>query len=156
MNYHLQKIIKASYLISRPLSGLLLHNSRRSRIIVINDDSILLVRGSFGHQLWSLPGGGLHRGESDAVGAARELKEETGLDLPARAFQKLGEKRLKISGSWAIQNLVFFNTELQMPTTLKPRPLEIIEAKWFKLESLPKNHSPTLDAGLLFLKKPMV
>ena len=42
---------------------------------------ILLVRQSYGKRYWSLPGGSMEHGESVEQAAAREVKEETGLDV---------------------------------------------------------------------------
>ena len=60
---------------------------RRTRVAAYalctdENDRILLVRiapGYPGAGHWTLPGGGLHFGEDPALGALRELTEETGL-----------------------------------------------------------------------------
>jgi len=41
----------------------------------------LLVRPSYRHDAWEVPGGGLEEGEFPWQGARREIKEELGLDL---------------------------------------------------------------------------
>lgn len=47
-------------------------------------DRLLLVRYEFpGLDVWCTPGGGLDEGEDPLDGLARELREETGLDLSA-------------------------------------------------------------------------
>lgn len=55
-------------------------------VAVMLDDGegrILLVCHSYGPQGWSLPGGGLGRGEDPAEAARREMREELGCDLIA-------------------------------------------------------------------------
>lgn len=51
--------------------------------VVVRDDAgrLLLIRRGHppGEGLWSLPGGRVEPGESDAAAVARELREETGL-----------------------------------------------------------------------------
>ena len=51
--------------------------------VVIDDGAVLLVRRAFPPRQgeWSLPGGRLELGESLADGVAREVREETGLDV---------------------------------------------------------------------------
>ena len=51
---------------------------KRATAVVIKDGKVLLVRDK-GKQKFSLPGGGIHRGEPTLSAAIRELYEETGL-----------------------------------------------------------------------------
>lgn len=49
---------------------------------------LLLIERGDGHG-WALPGGGLDEGESAIEGCVRELAEETGLELPASAVERM-------------------------------------------------------------------
>ncbi len=53
---------------------------RRATLIVIRKERVLLARDE-NLNFWSLPGGRIEPGESDEAAAARELAEETGLEL---------------------------------------------------------------------------
>ncbi|WP_229786393.1 NUDIX hydrolase [Actinokineospora fastidiosa] len=57
---------------------------------VVHDDSgrLLLIRRTRppGAGLWSLPGGKVESGESDAAAVRREVREETGLEIAVGAF----------------------------------------------------------------------
>jgi 8-oxo-dGTP diphosphatase len=50
------------------------------------EGSVLLVKSSYRPRLWGLPGGGLRRGETPALAAARECREEVGLALDPAAL----------------------------------------------------------------------
>jgi 8-oxo-dGTP pyrophosphatase MutT (NUDIX family) len=62
----------------------------RTRVVLIHDDKVLVMKQWIGPGKWQLPGGGLHKGESMAGGAARELFEETRLQLDPRQLQHVG------------------------------------------------------------------
>ena len=51
---------------------------KRGTAVVIRDGKVLLVRDK-GHQRFSLPGGGIRKGEPTVSAAVRELYEELGL-----------------------------------------------------------------------------
>jgi len=69
---------------------------------VINDDRGRLLLIKRGHEpglgLWSLPGGRVEPGESDAQALIRELREETGLAVAPGHL--IGTVRLAAFGIW--------------------------------------------------------
>jgi 8-oxo-dGTP pyrophosphatase MutT (NUDIX family) len=57
---------------------------RRASVIVVAFDArdrVLLVRHSYGPPVWSLPGGGIGRGEDGHQAAAREIREELACEI---------------------------------------------------------------------------
>jgi ADP-ribose pyrophosphatase YjhB (NUDIX family) len=62
--------------------------TRGVKVMVFNArGELLLIRNSYGRtDLFVLPGGGIGRGETPEAAAAREVKEETGLDVADLAF----------------------------------------------------------------------
>ncbi len=64
-----------------------LQKDERTRVVVMVDDKILVLKGWYGPNKWMLPGGGMYKGEDRAVAAARELREETGIVVEPEALQ---------------------------------------------------------------------
>ncbi|PYO58249.1 MAG: hypothetical protein DMD83_05025, partial [Candidatus Rokuibacteriota bacterium] len=50
-------------------------------LITDEEGRVLLVRHTYGHKNWELPGGVVERGESPMDAAVREVREETGLSV---------------------------------------------------------------------------
>ncbi len=152
MNVAMQKILHGLYLLTRPLSNLVLHNSTRVRVIVRCENDILLIRSSFGHQDWSLPGGGVKKNELLVAAAARELREETGVKLEAADFKEIGTAYLPRTQKWPRAHITFFFVEVtKKPALHVTRWHEIMEADWFNEAQLPEKRSPTVGEGLQLL-----
>jgi 8-oxo-dGTP pyrophosphatase MutT (NUDIX family) len=73
-----------------PLAHRLRHAWRRWRkvpiagvsVVITNlTGDVLLLKHSYGPDVWSLPGGGLGRGEDPLAAARREVREELGITL---------------------------------------------------------------------------
>ncbi len=93
--------------------------------------SVLLVRHSYGRGNWSLPGGGVRRGEDPAATVVRELAEETGVRLENLA--PLGVLAEPLSGA---RNRVHLFTAT---TRDAPRAdgRELVEVRLFPVSQLP-------------------
>lgn len=135
--------------VSKPILGLYLHNSRRVRTLVICGEYILLQKSSFGSQKWSIPGGGIEKGENAVDAAIRETYEETSVMISEKNIRCLGEQRVPSGKYWPVIALVFYEAQIQSFQSARiSRPLEILEVKWFKLTELPDEKSKTVDIAL--------
>ena len=99
---------------------------------------LLLQRGPRA-PFWATPGGGLEPGESFEDAARRELREETGLDLPVGPW--IWEDRFDLQGTARIQLERFFLG--RSPAEELPRGVEedhaaegITAARWWSVEEL--------------------
>jgi ADP-ribose pyrophosphatase YjhB (NUDIX family) len=145
-------LFRALHWLTTPLSGHVLHNSLRTRVLVESGGHILLIRTRFGTQKWSLPGGGVHKNENPENAAARELLEESGVVIDSKKLKKFGEARLPKNKKWPVANIYFYKVRLnEKPAVKITRPLEIMDAKWFSIKNLPENISATVNEALTHL-----
>ncbi len=143
-------LTRIAYTLTLPLTGMFLHNSKRVRVLVTYKEEVLLQRTCIGSQKWSVPGGGVEKNENPITAAIRETAEEVGVAIPEAQIKCLGEQRRSARrGNWPMVDVVFY--EAKLDSKQKPRisrPLEILEARWFKITDLPDNCSDTLIAAL--------
>jgi ADP-ribose pyrophosphatase YjhB (NUDIX family) len=114
-----------------------------TRCLIECGGKLLLIRQTYSHMLWTLPGGRVERGETPEEAVRREVREEVGLELSA--LRPLG---------------VFTTTEEYMRDTVHcfcgetPRSAlsvdrdEVYEARWFDPGSLPDTQSTHLKRVL--------
>ena len=88
------------------------------------DHALMLVRTSYRSE-WSLPGGGIHRGETPEAAARRELIEELGLVAPP--LQSVGSAH----GIWDGQrdHVHFFELRLDRLPELRFDNREVVGAR---------------------------
>ena len=101
-------------------------------VIAIDDAGrVFLVRHGYGSGRWSLPGGGLGRGEDPQACARREMREELGCALEQVTLAAQFDEVLHGAPHRAYVVTARFVGE--------PRPdgREVIDSGWFALDSLP-------------------
>ncbi|EAQ27982.1 hypothetical protein NAP1_10323 [Erythrobacter sp. NAP1] len=102
-------------------------------VIVTNlSGDILLLKHSYGPDVWALPGGGIKRGEDPEEGARREVMEEVGIALAE--IETLGALTESISGSPHTAYLFHAICD----TRPKPDGREVVDARFFPSHSLPE------------------
>ncbi len=102
-------------------------------VIVTNlSGDVVLLKHSYGPDVWSLPGGGLGKGEDPLEAARREVREELGLELPR--IEAIGTLEEELSGSPHTAHLFAATCDRQ------PRPdgREVVLARFFPSHSLPE------------------
>ena len=102
------------------------------KCILTDGDDVLLVRHTYGHRAWDLPGGTVRRREAPRDAARREMHEELG-----RRFEDwadLGELFVSINHHY--DNLHLFHTRVA-DRELDLNLAELAEADWFARHALP-------------------
>lgn len=108
------------------------------RVILIRDGRVVLVRHWLTPDVWTLPGGGINKGETPGEAAKREVFEEVGYTV--RSFDgvlgiyrgRMGEKDSAI---------VLISSDFDGGMKWLPN-LEIMERGLFDFDHLPENLSP--------------
>ncbi len=143
---HLGKLAHSA---ASPLLRVYMKGKRRVRALIVNErDEVLLVRSWFGHQRWSLPGGGIRSGEEPVVAAVRETFEETGVTIDERKCRRLGEFANGDSNAPFTVDCWATSIEKQPAHIAARHRLEMLDVAWFSLKHLPSRRSKTVDRAL--------
>lgn len=103
---------------------------------------VMLVSHSYGSRLWTLPGGGVARGEAPMAAALRELTEETDCTLTCPI--EVAVTRRRLHGARNVVHVIAGYTS----DTPRPDGREILAARWFAPGALPPDISPGLAERL--------
>jgi 8-oxo-dGTP pyrophosphatase MutT (NUDIX family) len=102
-----------------------------AKVVLVSGDEILLIKTTYGYN-YSLPGGGVKRGESPREAAIREVYEEVGILLaevtPLPSFITYEEYK---------EDTVYGFYSLVQSKAYKLDRLEIDMAEWHPLNNLP-------------------
>lgn len=121
----------------------------RVRALIVNEFSeVLLVRSWFGHQKWSLPGGGIQRVERPAEAAVREIYEETGIRVGIDDVEELGT--FTNPDPKKPYTIACFRLKIpkRTPHLARHRRLEMLDVSWFPLNALPPERSEVVDIAV--------
>ncbi len=107
-----------------------------ARALLIHQNNILLVR-NLNLPYWTIPGGGIEKGETAEKCLARELFEELNISIGSVEY-KLGEYTSELEGKRDEIHIFVINP----PSSEFTKQWELAEARWFPLENLPEDISP--------------
>lgn len=125
---------RLAFWLSWPLLYFYLRGSERTRLLLIAEGKVLVMRGWLSSGQWALPGGGLHRRESPLAGVLRELYEETGIRLKPQLVKETG------AGVAAENGLSFryrqFFARLPEAVPVRRQPFEVVDVAWIPLSEV--------------------
>ncbi len=106
-------------------------------ILITKDDRVLLIKrkGHHGAGTWSTPGGHLEFGETPEQCAAREAKEEVGMEVVQAHFRALTNDVFEDEGRHYITIWMDCKTSHQEPFIAAEK--EVAELAWFDWDALP-------------------
>ena len=99
----------------------------------------LMIRNSYGNGHWTLPGGGLHRGEEPEHAAIREVREEVGVELAH--VESIGS--YENNREYKHDTVYCFVGSAASPDHRIDKK-EVIEAAWFDPSALPERTGPSV------------
>lgn len=146
-----EQINKFGFSLLKPLAGFMLSGSTRVRALIIAQDEVLLARSWVGSQRWSMPGGGIRKGEKPKNGLKRELHEELDLNIQTEHYRQI--MKIKQNEHGAEFAVIIFQMNVEEKRSFKIRKSEIIEAAWHKIDALPDNLHPLVNEALRARKK---
>lgn len=124
----------------------------RTRVVIVANGKVLLLKSWLGDGDWTLPGGGLHRGEDPVAGALREVHEETGILLSAKDLHKSGVLRVRSKG--IPTDCITFWVKLPEQPGVVLQKLELVAYRWIPLsEQGQVSLSTTAKAALAAFSK---
>ena len=132
----INKIHRAYWFIFRP-------KTKGVKVILFNDNRILMVRLTYYPNTWTFPGGGVHKNETTNDAIVRECQEEVGIKLQDPKY--IGD--LYFEHEYKKDTLSVFSQNIDNQD-IKIDGKEVAEATWCELTKLPamgKNARSILD-----------
>lgn len=136
----LQHLTTALYYFLYPLLIKISKNSSRSRVVIFSPSGkIIVVKNWISSGKWHLPGGGRRKNEDSGQGAAREVLEETKLEVNPSELEFI--KQLKFNERGKKWILDIFKISLKSEPSLSPLWYEISEVRWIDPKELNEDNA---------------
>lgn len=132
LNFFLFPIVSLYWRIFQP-------KSTGIKVFIKYKDKVLFIKNSYGHKYrnWTLPGGGVKKGESLEEAAKREVMEEVGIRLD----NLVNKGSFLYTGEGKKNTIWVFFTEVDRDET-KIDNFEVEQVSWEKIDSLTLRSSP--------------
>ncbi|OGY61157.1 MAG: hypothetical protein A3F99_00085 [Candidatus Colwellbacteria bacterium RIFCSPLOWO2_12_FULL_43_11] len=113
------------------------------KCLIEQNGKFLMIRNTYGEKHWTLPGGGIKKGESPERAALREVEEEVGILLSS--VRKIGEYRS--NREYKADTIHCFYATANSPKISIDKG-EILEAAWFTPQTIPSFRSTATEKVL--------
>jgi ADP-ribose pyrophosphatase YjhB (NUDIX family) len=104
------------------------------KVLIIKDNSVLLVRHMGSETMWELPGGRINVNEDPKAGLVREIKEELGVEVMVGDAISVDKFLMKRTNEPHIA-IVYKAMLVDIETVLTLDPEEIAEVAWVTREN---------------------
>lgn len=108
------------------------------RVILIRDGRVVLIRHWFSPGIWTLPGGGIHKGETPNEAGKREVQEEIGYTI-CTFGGAVGVYEGRMGRRDSV--IVLYTDDFEGSMRFVPN-IEVMERSLFELDHLPPDLSP--------------
>lgn len=147
----IERVGAIGFYLAWPAFYVYLRLSVRTRILVIWQGKILVLKNWLSDGRWSLPGGGTHSGEDVKAGAVRELFEETGLQASVEDLELIGTGECRLHGLH--YPFCSYVVRLRTGQMLKRQRIEVSRLEWHDPADLsPRETSPDVLMSLDWLR----
>lgn len=126
---------RLGYYLTLPALFLQLRWTGRTRVFIKCGNEVLVVKGWLSRGDWSFPGGGIKRNEDPLLGAVREVREETSVNLKPEDLTKLFEGSTT-NPHRLTYYCIAFGVELDEKPPIKAQAGELIAAEWKTIDEL--------------------
>jgi 8-oxo-dGTP pyrophosphatase MutT (NUDIX family) len=124
------------YVFSYPIFRVLVYGTHRAYVLLMYKDQAIISQNILGWgNEWSLPGGGIKKGEDPKIAATREVKEELNIEIIPSKLIQIGEKSYT---SRFGNNYVIYEYNLNYAPKIS-NSLEILQSKTIDLRQM-KNY----------------
>lgn len=131
------------------------HTKPRTRVLIICNNELLLVKNWLSNDRWALPGGGLESGEEPLHAAIREVGEELGISLEPELLEQLGLHQ-SVGNDGLKSSFYLFAVEVAGKPATMLRKYEIMDARWWSLKAVVTDTTqvskPAQDAVRVWMK----
>lgn len=139
MNFY-NKIKKLYYFLRNPIYKIYCYFFRPEslgvKVVVENNNKILMVKIGYAHKKWTFVGGGVKKGESFEKAGIRELEEEVG--MKTKNLIEMGEYSSDSNYKKNIVKCFYLQTDSSF---VKIDNFEIIDYGWYDIREIPKECS---------------